>query len=120
MKDNKTDTLFKIIGIILIAILVSLFAGRTYGDDNSWSPVHELYDNDFGVSNAERNRLVYEYEVITDMLTAIDERRSDLRVCDPELESKIVLLVKEFNCVNRAYKSVVEAITIFVNNHKGI
>jgi hypothetical protein len=114
------ENLFKIIGVILIAGLISLIAGRTYGDDNTWSPVHELYNSDFGVSNAERNRLVYEYETITALLRELDTRWGDLRAYDTELNSKTALLIKEFRYARRAYKSVLEAITIFVNNHRGI
>lgn len=121
--------LFKIIGVVLIAGLVALFSAAhstEIVEPNTWNPVWELYNSHFGdngsvgVHNRERRELIREYETILNIDKILCNELRTLRLYDPDLEGKKAMLIEKRRRVLEAYKSIIEAITIFVKTHSGI
>ena len=111
------NRIFKIIGIILIAIIVSCYTA--YGDEtNSWDPLFELYHSDFGPDNPESGRLIDEYETILHVLDTLD--KDCALYWNLASEDSRYQMECELKITTGALESVLEAITIFVNGHKGI
>ena len=111
---NRT---FEIIGIILIAVLVACYTA--YGDEtNTWDPLFELYHNDFGPNNPEAGKLSDEYETILYILDTLNED-CEFYLDTASDESKLQM-EWELTVTLEALESVLEAITIFVNGHKGV
>ena len=111
---NRT---FEIIGIILIAVLVACYTA--HGDEtDTWDPLFELYHNDFGPNNPEAGKLSDEYETILYVLETLN-KDCELYWDTASDESKL-RMEWELTVTLEALESVLEAITIFVNGHKGV
>jgi hypothetical protein len=120
-RDNDTNKLFKLVGIIMIGVLFGLvgWLEDSHGS-NSWDVVHELYYGEFGVHNDTRNDLVEEYETILSLVEYTDNRIDNFDFCDYNLENRVRALLQLIDETDYAYESIMQVITIFVKNHIGI
>jgi hypothetical protein len=121
--DSNT---FKIFGIIIIAVLVLFLCDPARGEGvepvDTWNPVHELLNRDFGVHNAERYRLVNELDVV---LVLIEYTKGRIDNFDSEngldnLDVRINALLELIDNTKRAHTSIIWDIIWFVKNHSGI
>jgi hypothetical protein len=127
-KHNRgfDSTTFKVIGVVVIFILILFICDPARGAEvegpNAYDYVHELVNGDFGLSNNKRDILVNDLDFAITLIKYTTNRIENFDSVNGlhNLELRKAALLELINKTKHIHTSVIDAIIIFVKNHKGI
>lgn len=127
---NFDSTTFKVIGIVVIFILILFICDpargsddyRDLSDENTYDYIEELINSDFGLSNNERNILVNDLDFVTALIAYTTNRIKNFDSVNGlhNLELREAALLELIERTKHIHASVIDAIIIFVKNHRGV
>lgn len=114
-----TITLTLVLGVVFCSFFWCL--AISYGKEvNVWCPIQKLHTHDFGIRQGKAELLMDELESIRLLHVYLVDRLANFDYNDyGKLELRINTLTYLLDEVNRAYKDVLDSITIFVKNNTG-